>query len=164
MALFLVALAVVAVVVIALVTVGDVVAKLSKQPPLRVFDLEEAVNWVADRLPETVTAQLSFADVSAVIAHQLDFFETKGVARDASVPDPKDGVEASGVAGPAQVVDEDDSLAFVLGRIAEAEGLPDTGDDFDDAHIVRVLEYTDAYLVAIGAVGAVVVGPTDPLP
>jgi len=162
-AVLLVVLAVVAVVVIALVTVGDVVAKLSRQPPLRVFDLEEAVTWVAERLPEPVTAQLSFTDVSAVIAHQLDFFEAKGVARDASVPDPKDGVEASGVPGPAQVVDEDDALAFVLGRIADADGLPDAGDDFDDAYIVHVLESTDAYLMAIGAVGAVVIGPTDPL-
>ena len=162
MALIILGLAVVAVVVIALVAVGGVVGPLSSQPPLRVYSLDEAVDFVAERLPDHVTAVLSFDDVRAIIGWHLDFLEQKGVARASTEPTPKDGVEASGVPGPAQVVDEDDALAWVLGQISAADGLPDAGTEFDDADVVAVLDGNEAYLVAIGAVGAVVAEPLDP--
>lgn len=163
MPIVLIVLTALAVLVIALVTVGGVVARLAAQPPLRVFSLDEAVEFVADHLPDEVTAQLSFDDVRAIVGWQMDFFEAKGVARPATVPDPRDGIELSGVPGPAQIVDEDDALAFVLGQITEAGGLPDAEADFDDAHVALVIDANDRYLVAIGAVGEIVDEPPDPV-
>lgn len=163
MAVIFVVLAVLVVVAIALVAVGGVVGSLSAQPALRTYSLDEAVDFVADRLPERTSAVLSYADVRAIIGWHLDFLEQKGVARASTDPTPSDGVEASGVPGPAQVVDEDDALAWVLGRIAESEdGLPDAGVDFDDTEVVAVLDGNEAYLVAIGAVGGEVAEPLDP--
>ncbi len=162
MAAVLIALAVVAVVVIALVTVGGVVGSLSKQPPLRVFSVEEAVTWVADRLPDEATAVLSFDDVHAVIGWAMDFYESKGVAREATTPDPDKGIEAAALPGPPQIVDDAETLAYVLLQIEAAGGLPDAGTEVRDTDLAAVLEATEAYLAAIGAVGSAVDAPPDP--
>ena len=56
------------VVVIALVAVGREAFTLGTQPKQAHFDLEEAVEFVADRLPDEVTARLSFDDVRSLAA------------------------------------------------------------------------------------------------
>lgn len=136
-------LATLAVVVIALVAVGGVSARLARQAPATVFDLDEAVAYVAERLPAETTAQLSFEDVGFVIGWHLDYLENKGMAAD-------DEAELRNLpAGPAMATD-DEAVAFVLGRATD-EGLEVT-----DVEVVQVLDVNDDYLRAIGAVGPVV--------
>ncbi|MEZ5143564.1 MAG: hypothetical protein R2726_13755 [Acidimicrobiales bacterium] len=146
----LVGVAVVAVVVIGLVAVGKVTAELAAQPPRSVFELEDAVTWVADELPSDVQARLSYRDVQLVLECYLDYMEMKGVAFE--------GEDAGGPSGPL-VADDDEGLAFVIGRVADL-GLDDVG----DVDVAEVLTATEAYLAEIGAIGGRVPGPEDPLP
>jgi hypothetical protein len=144
-----VAVAAVVVVVIALVAVGKVSAELAARPQLSVFDLEEAVAYVADRLSPATAGQLSYEDVEALLGWHLDYFESRGVAdrRDPRLDTrPDTPADATDEEAPI-VTDDDGSLAFVLGRATEA------GLDVTDVQVVEVLDHQMAYLRAIGAIG-----------
>ena len=130
-------IAVVVVLVIAVVAVGAVVNRLAVEAPVSVFDEDEAVDWIADRLPFEVAAQLSHDDVRAIVLWHLEYFEAEGVATESTFAEAPDGV----------VVAEDDSLAYVLGKASEA------GLDVDDVQVVAVIETELDYLEAIGAIG-----------
>ena len=131
-----------AVIAIGLVTVGRVVGRLSVEAPVSVFDEDEAVEWIADRLPFEVAAQLSHDDVRRIVVWHLEYLEGEGVATETAFEEAPDDV----------VVGEDDALAYVLGRATEV------GLDADDTQIAVVLETERAYLEAIGAIGPEVRG------
>jgi hypothetical protein len=123
--------------VIAAVTIGRVVGRLSVEPPVSVFDEDEAVEWIADRLPFEVAAALSHDDVRHLVLWHLEYFASEGVATETAFAELPDAV----------VVVDDESLAYVLGRATEA------GLEVDDVQVVAVLEVEQAYLEAIGAIG-----------
>ena len=131
-------LTVVLVVAIALVAVGRVTWRLEAQAPPAVYAVDEAVDFVADRLPDDVTAALSFDDVREILQWHIEYLADRGVA----VGKGDDRL----VAGPL-VAAEDDALAYVLGRAAEADM------EVDDVWVVQVLDANEAYLRAIGAIG-----------
>lgn len=145
--LVFVLLAAAVVVAIALVTIGRITGELVDAAPTSVYDLDEAVGFVAERLPDDVTAQLSFDDVRALLSWHLGYLEDRGVARRQGVNDL--------AAGPL-VAAENDAVASVLGRAAEA------GLEVADVWVVQVLDANSAYLEAIGAIGAQVPMPPDP--
>jgi hypothetical protein len=128
------------VVVIALVAVGREAFTLGAQPKQAHFDLEEAVQFVADQLPDEVTARLSFDDVRSLLRWHLEYL------RDRGVPIRRD---QAGRGGPV-VVEDDEGIAFVLGR-ADAEGLEVT-----DTEVAQVLDAELSYFEAIGAIGSIV--------
>jgi len=138
---------VVLVVVIALVAVGRVTWRLEGQAPPSVYSVDEAVDFVADRLPDELTAQLSFDDVRELLQWHIEYLADRGVA----VGKGDDRL----VAGPL-VAAEDDALAFVLGKAAEADI------EADDVWVVQVLDANEAYLAAIGAIGPVVASDDEP--
>ena len=125
------------VVVIALVAVGREAFTLGAQPKQAHFDLEEAVEFVADRLPDEVTARLSYDDVRSLLRWHLEYL------RDRGVPVRRDQAARG---GPV-VVEDDEGIAFVLGR-ADADGL-----DVTDTEVAMVLDAELAYFEAIGAIG-----------
>ena len=141
-------LAAVIVVVIALVTVGRITGELVDAAPTSIYDLDEAVQFVADRLPGEVTAQLSFDDVRALLVWHIEYLEERGVAR-------RQGVNEL-AAGPL-VAAENDAVAYVLGRAAAAAGM-----ELSDVWVVQVLDADAAYLEAIGAIGPQLPMPPDP--
>jgi hypothetical protein len=141
-----VVLTVVAVLVIGLVTIGRLTYRLEDEPPTSVYDLEEATEFVADRLPDEMTAEISYDDVRALLLWHVDYLEDRGVAYESGDSD---------TSGPL-VAGDDEALAFVLGRMA------DTGMDLDDVWVLRVLDASGAYLEAIGAIGGRVPEPPDP--
>ena len=140
-------LAIVLVVVIGLVTVGRIAGELVAAAPTSIYDLDEAVQFVADRLPDEVTAQLSFDDVKALLTWHIAYLEERGIARRQGVNDL--------VAGPL-VAGEDEAVAYVLGRAAEA------GLEVADVWVVQVLDGDAEYLEAIGAIGPELPMPPDP--
>lgn len=140
-------LAAVIVVVIALVTVGRITGELVDAAPTSIYDLDEALEFVADRLPDEVTAQLSFDDVRALLVWHIEYLEERGVAR-------RQGVNEL-AAGPL-VAAENDAVAHVLGR-ATAVGM-----ELSDVWVVQVLDADAAYLEAIGAIGPQLPMPPDP--
>jgi len=114
--------------VIAAVAVGRETSRLAAQPPRPVFDMDEAVEWIADRLPPEVTAELSHDDVRQILQWSLDQLAVR----------PDDEV----------LVVDDETLAYVQVRAREA------GRDWTEAQIQHVLDVQLAYLQAIGAAGA----------
>ncbi|MCU0269345.1 MAG: hypothetical protein MUF83_11950 [Acidimicrobiales bacterium] len=139
-----VVLACLVVVAIALVAVGRVTARLNAEPPLPVYDLEQAVEHVAEHLPFDVSAQLGYDDVRAILSWHLDYLEAKGVAAEQEwdqLP-----------VGPLVAAD-DEGVAYVLGRAEEA------GLEVEDTQVVEVLEAEVDYLRAIGAIGSPVPPP-----
>lgn len=145
MTVIVIVITVVAVLVIAVVAVGAVVNRLAVEAPVSVFDEDEAVEWIADRLPFEVAAQLSHDDVRALVLWHLEFLEGRGVATETAFEQAPDAV----------VVAEDDGLAYVLGQAEEA------GLAVDDVQVVAVLEVELDYLEAIGAIGPRVADPAD---
>lgn len=137
----LIALAVLGVVVLALVVVGRETFRLRTSARPAVFDLEEAVDFIVDRLDESVAGRLTLDDVRWILRADVDLLEQATDDPDADGP---------------EVVDEDDAVARILQR-ADAEDR-----DLEDADIAAVLDGRSAYLEAIGAVGPQVAGPEDP--
>ena len=127
MAILLIVLAVVAVFVIAAVTIGRETSRLAEQSPRPVFDMDEAVEWIGDRLPFEVSAQLSHDDVRQILQWSLDHL---AVSADDEV----------------LVVDEE-TLAYVQVRAR------DSGHGWTEREIRSVLEAQLTYLEAIGAAG-----------
>jgi hypothetical protein len=140
-------LSAVAVVVIGLVAVGRLAGQLAEQPRPALYDRAEAVEFVADRLPDDVTAELSYDELTRLLPWHLDYLEERGVARAQGVDN---------VASGPLVAAEDDALAYVIGKATD-EGL-----DVDDVVVVNVIEGNEAYLAAIGAIGGELPMPEDP--
>src|SRR5262245_31050331 len=123
--------------IIAAVVIGREARRLDAKAPQPVFDMDEAVHWVADHLPYDVSAVLSYDDVRNIIDWNLEFFRSKGVSGNGSGPH----TEGSIVVGGAETVE------YVLARAIV------NGNDYTPVQVHAVLEAQMAYLVAIGAVG-----------
>ena len=131
-------LALAVVLLIAAVVVGRETDRLAGAPPRPVFDLDEAVAWVARQLPFEVSAQLSHDDVRQILRWNLDYFRSKGVSGNgSSASTPATEV----VVGGGETVDN------VLAR-ARTAGL-----DYTAPQVHAVLDAQMAYLEAIGALG-----------
>jgi hypothetical protein len=126
---------------IAIVAIGRVVERLAVQAPTRVFDEDEAVEWIADRLPVEIASVLTHDDVRRFVLWHVAFLEDRGVATETAYAE----LGASG--DDEVVVDEDDALGYVLGQ-AGAAGL-----QVDDAVVAAVIDLDVDYLEAIGAIG-----------
>jgi hypothetical protein len=133
--------------VVAAVAVGSVVARTTTKARPAVYDLDEAVEFVADRLPAEVTAQVSYDDVRQVLRWHLDLLAERGVATYRT----DDEVNPSLV-----VVGDDEPIARILGRADEA------GIELTDEQVVAILAAQERYYEAIGAIGPQVRGPADP--
>ena len=138
MGLFWILLGMGVVFVIAAVVVGRETGRLSAEPPRPVFDLDEAVDWVAAHLPDEVTAELSHDDVRSILRWNLEYFRSKGVSGN-----------GSSASAPAQdiVVGGGETVDHVLVRAQEL-GLAYTA-----PQVHAVLDAQMTYLQAIGAVG-----------
>jgi len=124
---------------IAAVVVGREARRLATKPPGRVFEFEDAVNWVCDHVGDEVAAVLSPDDVRRILNWHLEYFRIKGVSSNGASPKVDGPVVVSG----AETVD------FVLKR-AEADGM-----EYTPAQVHAVLDAQMTYLESIGAVGPV---------
>jgi hypothetical protein len=123
-----------AVFAVAAATVGREAFRLGHQPPATIFDLDEAVNYVADDIPGDAQARLTYDEVRELVLAELDHLRDKGVfAYPGEEPDVADTV----------VVNEDDAVAVMLD-----EDLDVTDDD-----VVLVVDALHRYLADIGAIG-----------
>lgn len=134
LAVVLVVVAIVVVVAIAFYAVGREVVLLEQRVQPAVYELEEAVPFIADRLPDDVTARISHADVRWILmtdAEELEAATAEAIA---------DGDED-------EVVDEDGAVGRILDR------MEDERPDLLDTDVVAVLDARLDYLRAIGAIG-----------
>jgi hypothetical protein len=127
---------------IAAATVGREAFRLGHQPPATIFDLDEAVDRVADDLPSDSQARLTYDEVRELIGAEVDHLHAKGL-----LAPPGADVRLDDGATPEVVVADDESVAVVLGH-AEANGL-----EVSDEDVFRVITSLHRYLAEIGAIG-----------
>jgi hypothetical protein len=127
--------------VIAAVVVGREARRLDAMAPRVIYDVDQAVEFVCDRVPAATQARLTPAEVEQLLAFHMRWLHAKGL-QPANVTDRRqDIVEAT-------VVSEDTLIGFLLGE-AEREGV----EVLDDVDAVAVVDAHLAYFEAIGAVG-----------
>ena len=135
---------------IAAVFVFREAARMREEPPLAVFDPDDAYEWVVRHLPDIAAATLTPDDVRRILDFQLEFFQTKGVSGNGSNSE-LGNRRVEVVFGSAETVD------YILRRAAE------TGDAYIPEQVEAVVDCQLTYLEAIGAVGRKV-GPDEPDP
>jgi hypothetical protein len=116
-----------------------------------VFDLGEAVDFIADRLPAGAQARLSHDDVRWVLLADADLLE----ASTAGPPERRYpwSRRPAPIAGDARDAGDDavvEDVAAVARILAVADA---SGRELEDEDVVAVLDGRLAYLEAIGAVG-----------
>jgi hypothetical protein len=141
-----VALSVLTTFVIAAVSVGSVTARLSERSRRSVYDVDEAVDFVADRLSPEITAEVSYDDVRAVLGWYVDYIREKGIGSFRTADDPGSGLI---------VVGDEERLGYVLGRVDDAPN-DEPGALLSDEQVVAILDANEAYERSIGAIGPVV--------
>ncbi|MEZ5322025.1 MAG: hypothetical protein R2698_08135 [Microthrixaceae bacterium] len=127
--------------VIAAVAVGAVVAKQSRKALPAMYDLNDAVDFVADRLPPEDAALLTYDDVRQVLLWHLEFLQREGIASYAA-----DQPRAENLV----VVSDDKPLGYLLGKVDDSEM------DLTDEQIAAILDREREYYRRIGAFGPVV--------
>ncbi|MCP5028016.1 MAG: hypothetical protein GY929_17210 [Actinomycetia bacterium] len=136
-------IAAVVVVVIALVAVGRVVGETASLPAHTVFDSAEALAFVSEALPDDVTAELSYDDVTRLMRLHLEYVQMHQLAPE----DPEDPSVNLVVMG------EEDPVDHILRRAIERKNPVERG------HAQAVVTAQLAYFEAIGALD---IEPPDP--
>ncbi|HJR25844.1 MAG TPA: hypothetical protein VJ804_10240 [Acidimicrobiales bacterium] len=126
---------------IAAAFVGSEAFRLGHETPAAIFDVDEAVEDVGDRLPVDVQGRLSYEEVRTLIVATLAHLRAKGLTAL-----PGDEIDQT-AARPEVVVADDDAVAVVLGAV-EAHGL-----DVADEDAVEVITALLGHLRDIGALG-----------
>jgi hypothetical protein len=134
-------LAAIAVFVIAAVVVGREAHRLDAVAPRVVYRLDEAIDFVADRLPTATQARLTPAELEQLLVFHLRWLHSKGL-QPVNVVDRRQDITTR------IVITEDTLTGYLLGE-ADREGV----ELLDDVDAVAVVEAHLAYLEAIGAVG-----------
>jgi hypothetical protein len=134
-------IAAVIVFVIAAVTIGREAHRLDAVAPRAVYALDEAVDFVCDRLPVESQARLTPGEVEQLLTFHMQWLHSQGLQPDRVVDRPQDIVDTV-------VVTEDSLTAYLLG-----ESERNDVDLLDDVDAVNVVEAHLAYFEAIGAVG-----------
>ena len=140
------ALAAIAVFAIAAGAIGRESHRLDAIAPRAVYRLDEAVDFVADRLPVASQARLTPVEVEQLLIAHLNWLHERGLQPDRVVDRPQDIADAV-------IVREDDLIPHLL-RVAAGIGV----ELLDDVDAVNVVDAHLAYLDAIGAIG-----PSAPL-
>jgi hypothetical protein len=127
--------------VIAAVAVGREARRLDSVAPRVVYQLDEAVDFVCDRLPEESQARLTPDEVQQLLVFHMRWLHEQGLQPDDVVDVPQS------ILDPV-VITEDALTAWLLGE-AEANGV----ELLDDVDAVNVVAAHLEYFEAIGAVG-----------
>ncbi len=113
--------------VIAAVVLGREARRLAAAPPRPVFDMDEAVVWIADRLPPEVANRRSYGELRRLLLWSVEHLST--------------------LAREDRVAEEDETFGYVVDRAAE------NGVDWDPLEVKWVLDLQAQYLEIIGAAG-----------
>lgn len=137
----IVAAVVVAVVVFAIAAgvVGREAHRLDAETRRPVFDVDEAVAYVADHLPFEVSAVLSYDDVRRILGWHLEYLRLRASSSNGHGP----RLDGPVIVGGAETVD------YVLERSRAV------GADYTPAQVHAVLEAQMGYLESIDAVAPV---------
>jgi len=122
-------------------TVGREAHRLDAIAPRAAYQLDEAVDFVCDRLPEDSQARLTPEEVEQLLVFHLQWLHSQGLQPDAAV----DQVQSI---DETVVITEDALTAYLIGE-SERTGV----ELLDDVDAVNVVAAHLGYFEAIGAVG-----------
>ena len=126
---------------IAAVVVGREARRLDAVAPRVVYEIDQAVEFVSEALPENTQARLTSTEVRALLLGHLNWMSERDLL-------PRDVIDRRQSIDTPVVADETALAAYLLSESA-ARGV----DVLDDVDVVFVLDAHNAYLGAIGAVG-----------
>lgn len=142
-----IAAAAVVVFVIAAVVVGREAHRLDAVAPRSVYLIDEAVEFVAEYLPEETQARLTPDELQQLLTFHMRWLHAKGLQ-------PTNVIDRRQDIADIVVVGEDTVAAYLLGE-AEQAGI----EILDDVDVVNVVDAHLAYFDAIGAVGPKALDP-----
>lgn len=122
-------------------TIGREAHRLDSVAPRAVYQLDEAVDFVADRLPPESQARLTPEEVESLLRAHLRWMHEQGLQPDRAV-DARQEIDET------VVISEDALVAYLLAE-ADRVGV----ELLDDVDAVNVVDAHLAYFEAIGAVG-----------
>jgi len=127
--------------VIAAVVVGREAHRLDAVAPRVVYEIDQAVLFVSDALPEGTQSRLTSDEVRALLLGHLNWMSDRDLM-------PKDVVDRRQDIDTPVIADETALAAYLMNE-SVARGV----ELLDDVDVVYVLDAHNAYLAAIGAVG-----------
>jgi hypothetical protein len=122
-------------------TIGREAHRLDAVAPRAVYQLDEAVDFVSDRLPPASQARLTPLEVETLLVAHVRWLHEHGLQPDRAV-------DARQAISDQVVVSEDALVAHLLG-VADEAGV----ELLDDVDAVNVVDAHLRYFEAIGAVG-----------
>ncbi|HCV36497.1 MAG TPA: hypothetical protein DF783_06185 [Acidimicrobiaceae bacterium] len=126
------------------VAVGSALGRLEATVQPVVFEVDDVVEWIAERLPAEAAGQLSHLDVVKIVGWYLDYFDSMGLATEhgqelgeAAIDEDADRIVAR----------LDDALNVLVARgLAEPEPL-------DPLSVAVVADLLSVYMSEMGAIG-----------
>lgn len=123
--------------------IGREAHRLDAIAPRSVYVVDEAVDFVCDRVPPSTQARLTPAEVEKLLTYHLRWLHAKGLQPDKVVDHRQD------ISVPT-VIESDTVVGYLLGE-ADKDGLA----VLDDVDVVAVVDAHLCYFDAIGAVGPI---------
>lgn len=150
---FFALLAAVLIIGIAAASLRWVNTRLSVTESSAVYDIEEAADFAAGKLPDEVNARLDRDQLMHLLGLHLAFLRQSGIATFGGVDEV---AMAAASTGETVVAHEDEAVDFVLAHLRAA------GDDTAPVDVVVIVELSNQYLDAIGALGpSIALNPED---
>lgn len=139
--IFFAVLSVLVVFMIAAITIGREARRLDAVAPRAVWQMDEAIEFVAARLPGETQARLTLEELGELLRAHMTWMHQRGLQ-------PDDVVDRRQDITDEVVVDEITLTAYLL-QEAAARGV----EVLDDVDVVHVVDAHVGYFAAIGAVG-----------
>ena len=134
-------LSVISVFVIAAVVIGREARRLDAVAPRVVYQIEVAVDYVANALPEETQARLTLDELRELLIGHMNWLSDRNLV-------PIDVIDRRQDIDAPLVVDETLLAAHLLNEAAK-RGV----EVLDDVDVIHVVDAHNAYFAAIGAVG-----------
>ena len=126
---------------IAAVTIGREARRLDSVAPRAIYELEQATQFVADRLPSDAQARLTYAELRKLLVFHMRWLHDRGLQPEGVIDRRQDIVDEV-------VIDEQTVAAYLLGA-AEQNRI----EILEDVDVVHVVQAHLEYFSAIGAIG-----------
>jgi len=132
---------VIGVFLIAALTIGREARRLDTFAPRAVYEIEQAAEFVAERLPDTTQSHLTMEELAQLLVLHMNWLHTKGLLPDGVIERKQDIDDEI-------IISEESLVGYLLGE-AERVGV----EILDDVDVVSVTDAHLQYFEAIGAVG-----------
>jgi hypothetical protein len=139
--IFAIVIAAALVFAIAAVTIGREARRLDSVAPRAIYELEQATQFVADRLPSDAQARLTYAELRKLLVFHMRWLHDRGLQPEGVIDRRQDIVDEV-------VIDEQTVAAYLLGA-AEQNRI----EILEDVDVVHVVQAHLEYFGAIGAIG-----------